>query len=111
DDSRSIKPGSRSLEFHTHFSKVDGSKFNEVNDYSYDPYRSVYTEWDRITLYRNGQLIWGVEPSANANSADTKNKDYPYSVEVFPNPVSGNEVEVNVSLDSESFVLLSVHSL
>src|SRR5690606_16559132 len=111
DDPRVIAAGSKSIEFRTHFSKTNGSRFNETNDYSYDPYRKVYSEWDRITLYRNGQLVWGVEPPANADSADIKSKDYPYSVEVFPNPVSGNEVEVNVSLDSESFVLLSVHSL
>jgi hypothetical protein len=38
----------------------DWSVFNESNDYSY-AYNSVYSENEKITLYRNGILIWGIE--------------------------------------------------
>jgi hypothetical protein len=44
------------------FNKNDWSNYNETNDYSYDPAKTVPTQWSRVTLYRNGILIWGVEP-------------------------------------------------
>ncbi|MGC1377859.1 MAG: S8 family serine peptidase [Anaerolineales bacterium] len=45
--------------------KTDLSNFNEVNDYSYDPNGADMTRWDRVTVYRNGVLIWGVEPTGS----------------------------------------------
>lgn len=55
-------PGGGSLELSLRFNKNDWSNFNETNDYSYDPGRMAPAEWKRITLYRNGALIWGIEP-------------------------------------------------
>lgn len=111
DDTRSIKAGAKTVGFQTRFFKTNGSRFKEINDYSYDPYRSVWSDWNNITLYRKGQLIWGIEPSAIGDSVSAKDRPYPYSLEVYPNPVAENEVEVNLSLETASFVLLSVHSL
>jgi hypothetical protein len=54
--------GTDSGEIQTRFAKVDFSNFNQTNDYSYDPTKLSYADWTKITLYRNGQLIWGVEP-------------------------------------------------
>ncbi|WP_239470665.1 endo-1,4-beta-xylanase [Archangium violaceum] len=42
--------------------KADWSNFDESNDYSFDPSKTSFTNWERVTLYRNGQLIWGSEP-------------------------------------------------
>jgi hypothetical protein len=42
--------------------KTDFSIYNEPGDYSYDASFSSYTDAPRITVYRNGTLIWGVEP-------------------------------------------------
>ena len=42
--------------------KADWSNYAEVGDYSYDANRTVISRWDHITLYRNGNLMWGVEP-------------------------------------------------
>jgi hypothetical protein len=42
--------------------KTDFSNYNEPGDYSYDASFSNYTDAPRITVYRNGTLIWGVEP-------------------------------------------------
>jgi endo-1,4-beta-xylanase len=36
--------------------------FTQTNDYSFDGTKTSYTPWDHVTLYRNGQLVWGVEP-------------------------------------------------
>jgi subtilisin family serine protease len=49
--------------------KSDWSNYNETNDYSYDPNRSAPTQWNRITIYRNGVLVWGIEPTNAAQPA------------------------------------------
>lgn len=35
--------------------------FNELNDFSYDP-RSSYAPTTVVSVYRNGELVWGTEP-------------------------------------------------
>lgn len=53
--------GNDSGEVQIRVSPVDWSQtYNETNDYSFDPSKTVYTEWNRITLYYNGVLIYGV---------------------------------------------------
>jgi Cellulose binding domain len=45
------------------FNKTDFTLYNQSNDYSFDPTKAtVFTNWDRVTLYRNGVLAWGIEP-------------------------------------------------
>lgn len=51
------------LEMGLRFNKNDWSNYSESNDHSYDASKAAPTQWDRITLYRNGILIWGVEPT------------------------------------------------
>jgi hypothetical protein len=36
--------------------------YAETDDYSYNPELTVFNDWDRITMYRNGVLVWGIEP-------------------------------------------------
>jgi hypothetical protein len=37
---------------------------DETNDYSFHPdVPSAWVDWNKVTLYRNGALIWGLEPS------------------------------------------------
>lgn len=110
NDAGLLLPGESSGEIRIHFSKVNGSRYNEVGDYSYDPYRRIYQEWDRVTLHRNGRLLYGVTP-VSTDSLNMEDNPYPYSLEVFPNPANGNKAEVNLTLESSSFVLLSIHSL
>ncbi len=38
------------------------SAYDESNDYSAIVTPTTYVAWDRITLYHNDELIWGVEP-------------------------------------------------
>lgn len=56
--------GGGQFEMFLRVNKADWSNYSEGNDYSYDGAKTVMTRWDHITLYRNGSLIWGVEPSA-----------------------------------------------
>ncbi|UXP32767.1 Ig-like domain-containing protein [Reichenbachiella agarivorans] len=59
DDSGNIK---------LRITKSDWSNHNETNDYSFDPSYTSYADFDKITLYQNGNLIWGDEPSGAARS-------------------------------------------
>jgi hypothetical protein len=36
--------------------------FDQSNDYSYGANITETTPWDRVTVYRNGELVWGTEP-------------------------------------------------
>lgn len=51
---------------------------DQSNDYSFSPSTTVFTDYMKITLYRNGKLIWGDEPEGlrppkllNSTSAPT----------------------------------------
>ncbi|MFY0575085.1 cellulose binding domain-containing protein [Cystobacter fuscus] len=57
-----IPAGGDSGVIETRSHKTDWSNFDESNDYSFDPSKTSYTPWEGVTLYRNGQLIWGAEP-------------------------------------------------
>jgi hypothetical protein len=39
-----------------------GGIFTESNDYSYDGSMASFAEFTRVTVYRNGVLMWGIEP-------------------------------------------------
>ncbi|MCG8348078.1 MAG: cellulose binding domain-containing protein [Chloroflexales bacterium] len=61
----SILPYASSSEIQSRINKSDWSNYNQGNDYSFDGLKTTYADWDRITLYRNGVLIWGVEPGGS----------------------------------------------
>lgn len=46
------------------FANQDSANFNEADDYSYQNSTGSYASNNHITLYRNGMLIWGTEPTA-----------------------------------------------
>jgi cellulose 1,4-beta-cellobiosidase len=58
----SIAAGGQSGEIQARFAKTDWSNYNETGDYSFDPTKTAFTDWDHVTLYRNGVLVWGIEP-------------------------------------------------
>ncbi|WMT43488.1 fibronectin type III domain-containing protein [Paenibacillus sp. D2_2] len=58
----SIAAGGQSGEIQLRMSKADWSNFDETNDYSYDATKTAYADWDHVTLYVNGVLVWGIEP-------------------------------------------------
>jgi hypothetical protein len=75
----SLSPGKNSGEIQTRFNKVNWSDYNEKNDYSFDPTKTNYTDWSKVTLYYKGVLIWGVEPSGSIEEPVE-------TVLLFPNP-------------------------
>ncbi|MCM3174284.1 glycoside hydrolase family 6 protein [Paenibacillus sp. MER 99-2] len=58
----SIQPGGQSGEIQLRMYKTDWSSFDESNDYSYDPTKTSYQDWSKVTLYQGGNLVWGIEP-------------------------------------------------
>ena len=57
----SIAPG-QFCEIQSRINKTDWSNYNENDDYSYDPNKTDFADWDHITVYQNSNLVWGVEP-------------------------------------------------
>lgn len=55
--------GANSGVIQSRFANTDWTNFNETDDYSYVNNKD-YANNSHITLYRNGQLVWGVEPAA-----------------------------------------------
>ncbi len=58
----SLAAGADSGPIQLRFHKDDWSNYDENDDYACDPAKTSFTDWDHVTLYHNGQLIWGVEP-------------------------------------------------
>lgn len=55
--------GGNSGAIQSRIANKNAAVLQETGDYSYASNR-VYTSNDHITLYRNGKLVWGVEPAA-----------------------------------------------
>lgn len=58
----SIQAGAQSGDIQLRMYKTDWSNFDESNDYSYDPTKTSYQDWSKVTLYKGGTLVWGIEP-------------------------------------------------
>jgi len=51
-----------SVEVQVRFAKEDWSNYNQSNHYSFNANASDYTDWNKITVYVSGKLVYGVEP-------------------------------------------------
>ena len=58
----SLAPGANTGPLQSRFSKNDWSSYTQTGDYSFDPTKTQYADWTKITVYENGVLVWGVEP-------------------------------------------------
>jgi hypothetical protein len=58
----SLAPGANTNQIKARFSKNDWSFYTQTGDYSFDPSKTQFADWTKITAYRNGILAWGVEP-------------------------------------------------
>jgi hypothetical protein len=77
----SLAPGQSTGEIQGRFNKDNWTNYDESNDYSYDPTKLAFADWNRITMYRNGVLAWGIEPGG-APSSDYSIAAAPASVAV-----------------------------
>ncbi|GMK42398.1 hypothetical protein PCCS19_54580 [Paenibacillus sp. CCS19] len=58
----SIAPGGQSGDIQIRIAKSDWTNLNESNDYSFDGTKSAFVDWNKVTLYQSGSLVWGIEP-------------------------------------------------
>jgi hypothetical protein len=49
------------IEARTHW-KDYSQNYNEADDYSRDPSKASWADWDKVTVYQSGVLVWGTEP-------------------------------------------------
>ena len=69
--SGTLNANSASGEIQNRFNKSDWSNYSESDDYSYDASKTNFADWNRVTLYRNGALVWGIEPTGNVAPTNT----------------------------------------
>ncbi|HEY7416163.1 MAG TPA: cellulose binding domain-containing protein, partial [Ktedonobacteraceae bacterium] len=59
----SIAINGNSGDIQVRFAKSDWSNYNQANDYSWSATQTSYAPWNMVTLYLNGQLVAGTEPT------------------------------------------------
>jgi aryl-phospho-beta-D-glucosidase BglC (GH1 family) len=97
----SIAAGGNSGEIQTRWAKNDWSNYSESDDYSYDGTKTSYADWSRVTLYRNGVLVWGTAPGTAAASqaaGEVMTMNETVVISAYPNP-SPNEVRIELPED------------
>jgi len=50
-------------EIQVRIQKIDWSNYYQSDDYSFDPTIIDYTVYEKITVYHQGELLWGIPPS------------------------------------------------
>lgn len=61
-DSIVLEAGKHTGNIQLRFNKHDWSNYDETDDYSYIGEQNMYAPSAKVTLYFNGELIWGEEP-------------------------------------------------
>ncbi|MEO6520678.1 MAG: cellulose binding domain-containing protein [Mucilaginibacter sp.] len=105
-----LNPLSTSGNVQYRISKTDWSAFNMTNDFSYLPH-SAMQENSNITVYYQGQLIYGTEPSGYSafgigNSMASAVQDtkvstivLPENIVLYPNPLTTKQFSVKLTSD------------
>ena len=58
-----LAAGAGTGEIQDRFNRADWSNYTQSNDYSFNATDTSYTASTLVTVYVNGQLVWGTEPS------------------------------------------------
>jgi|GEM_PF-260389 len=100
-----LAPGNNSGVIQSRFSNKDYALFDEADDYSYQS-GNTYSVNNHITLYRNGNLIWGIEPAPSDSIVKLKvlfaNKN---------NNTNSNSISATLQINNEGNVPLSYEDL
>ncbi|MBN2531455.1 MAG: cellulase family glycosylhydrolase [Spirochaetales bacterium] len=59
----SVSPGADSGEIQLRIEKVSNGYYIQTDDYSFDPSFTDFAPCEKVTCYRGGTLVWGIEPS------------------------------------------------
>ena len=57
-----LNAGSETGELQASFHYNPWANVNRTNDYSFDGTKTALADWTKVTLYHNGNKVWGVEP-------------------------------------------------
>lgn len=60
-----------SLEIQTRIARSDWTNYDQSNDYSFNSSSSNYVDWEKVTAYMNGTLVWGTEPGGQTPTPTT----------------------------------------
>ena len=86
----------------TRIAKQNYTAFLEGDDYSYRPV-NAYVETSTVTVYRDGQLIWGTEPAEVAPETQlvvrSRNQDNPTDNKIAPQLILTNTGNQGVDYD------------
>jgi endoglucanase len=63
-DAGSLSPAAATGEIQSRLAKSDWSSYDERDDYSFTGASSGFADAPRVTLHRNGKVVWGSEPPA-----------------------------------------------
>ncbi len=81
----SLAANGNSGDIQARFNKSDWSNYNQANDYSWNQNQTSYAPWTQVTLYLNGQLIYGTEPTGVSAPTPTPTPTQPGNT---PTPTS-----------------------
>lgn len=96
-----LDAGTDSGQIQSRFANTNWSDLNENDDYSHSK-SNVYAYNEHITMYRNGQLVWGVEPATVNPQIALK----AYTETKSNNPVS-NTISTYLKINNEGNVPVS----
>lgn len=102
-DTGGIGPGESTGELQLRFSTIDWNAYDETDDYSYDVSKQTYSEWSRVTVYRNGQLVWGKEPKPSYCSGGPYTTGTQFLLEYLtgdPSAPTDNQIKPQIRITS-----------
>lgn len=85
--STGILPAGAEADMYLRVLKTDVSNFDESNDFSFEAGKARFVRYNRVTVYRNGVLVWGVEPGSGGGGAMTPTPTKT-TVLAYPSPTS-----------------------
>jgi len=72
------------------FNRPDWTEYHQEEHYSFSPVTD-FADWERVTLYIDGKLVWGSEPGSS--SAPTPSIEAPATPGLSATPISPGAVE------------------
>jgi len=102
-----INNGSNTGVIECAWNKTDYSRYNELDDYSYDSSKTNYTAWENVTLYLDGELVWGIEPDWEPTPDPTPSPDPSATPTPTPEPTpvtTGDGTGVGFQLEAEDYI-------
>lgn len=109
--SRSIPAGGNSGEINTRIQKSNGKWYDQRNDYSFDPSKRQFSDWSHVTLYRNGKLFWGTEPSPVATQPPPTWPGEGHRCRIYPNPSRANTLHIEGTIEERGFATVSIYNM